>query len=178
MIEPVILEVMHRLNEPVPALVQGLGSASLVRSARTRPGRTETSSRWVDHWTKRAQDQVDALVRAYAAGPIEADHLAQLDRLIALLDAGTDETSKTYRRYEKLTKGFLKQLRASAPADAAAFAAQRDRIFGDWARAALVRSELILALRALRARYRPDAGTGDIFDNPDDLTAYLRGVAA
>ena len=178
MIDSVILAVSLHLSQPVPGLVQQITAASVPPTPQTGERHVRRFERWVDQWADRAQEQVARLGAAYAKGPVEPHHLSQLDNAIALLDLGTSESATLFRRQEAVTGRFLKRLLDRDPDHAAAFALERERLLKAWSRAALLRVDLILALRAIRALHRPDAGSGPVFDNAEDLADYLRTVAA
>ncbi len=178
MIDAAIIDLTHHLSRQPPAIVSPHLAVRGGATARASERLVRDAERWNAEWARDAEAQVDALRLRLEKEPVTAQDLRQLDRLIDLLTEQTDAQAATFRSQEKRTRRFLKQVKARAPDEAARLAAERDRLFAAYARSCLVRFDLILALRALRATYDPAARSGPIFTDPAALEEYLRAPAA
>lgn len=178
MIDAAIIDLTHHLSAQPPAIV----SASLAirggAGVRASERLVRDAERWNADWASNAERQVETLRRQLQQGPVAPHDLRQLDRLIDLLTEQTDAQAATYRSLEKRTRRFLKRMKARAPDEASRLAAERDRLFAAYARSCLIRFELVLALRAIRATHDPAARSGPIFTDPAALEEYLRAPAA
>ncbi|MET7244075.1 hypothetical protein ABZT49_11955 [Methylobacterium sp. EM32] len=178
MIDAAIIDLTHHLSRQPPAIVSPYLAAQAATTARASERLVRDAERWNADWARDAERQVDGLRLRLETGPVTAQDLRQLDRLIDLLTEQTDTQAATFRSLEKRTRRFLKQVKARAPQDAARLAAERDRLFAAYARSCLIRFELVLALRALRAGHDPAAQSGPVFTDPAALEKYLRAPAA
>ena len=108
------------------------------------------------------------------AGP---DELAALDRIIAAVDERqalmAKEAREDQRRWERLVK---RGLRVSP--DGAMAREFMERAAGLLERQHSERAHFGLFLRALRARFDPDAKGGPTFDDPVALESHLRSAMA
>ncbi|BAQ44201.1 MULTISPECIES: hypothetical protein [Methylobacterium] len=178
MIDAALIDLTHHLSRQPPAIV----SPSLVArggvTARASERLVRDAERWNADWARDAETQVEALRVRLDAEPVAARDLHQLDRLIDLLADQTDAQASTFRNLEKRTRRFLKRMKVFAPDDATRLAAERDRLFAAYARSCLIRFELVMALRALRASHDPASRSGPVFTDPTTLEEYLRAPAA
>ncbi|MCF4128274.1 hypothetical protein [Methylobacterium sp. SyP6R] len=178
MIDAAIIDLTYHLSRQPPAIVSPHLAVRGAATARASERLVRDAERWNAEWARDAEAQVDALRLRMEKGPVTTQDLRQLDRLIDLLTEQTDAQAATFRSQEKRTRRFLKQVKARAPDEGARLTAERDRLFAAYARSCLIRFDLILALRALRATYDPAARSGPIFTDPAALEEYLRAPAA
>ncbi|BCM85846.1 hypothetical protein [Methylobacterium indicum] len=178
MIDAALIDLTHHLSRQPPAIVSPSLALRGAVTARASERLVRDAERWNADWARDAETQVDALRARLETEPVATRELHQLDRLIDLLAEQTDAQAATFRNLEKRTRRFLKRVKAVAPNDAVRLAAERDRLFAAYARSCLIRFELVLALRALRASHDPAARSGPVFTNSAVLEDYLRAPAA
>jgi hypothetical protein len=183
MFDPTLIDALsHALAPPPPAVVRSafdIDGALAAHRAENRRRYDEASralERWVaqgralreDLWTKLEHhgDQ---------AGPAE---LEALERIIAAVDERQALMAKEIREDERQWKRLVKRGFRISP--------EHGAIARDFMMKALElaerqhneRADFGLFLRALRARFDPDARGGRTFDNPDELEGYLRSATA
>jgi hypothetical protein len=179
MIDPAIIDLMHHMSMPPPAIERPAGVRSWA-VADTDAG--EEHARLIEietaKWIAEAEKRIAGLIADFAGIEATSSHLRRLDQMIDTVENFVASEALDYRRWVKRTQIIVKRVKARSAREGALVALQRDRILKALARHGLAKQDALSALRALRSEKTGASRSGPIFDNADDLTVYLRAAVA
>ena len=182
MFDPALIDALSHALAPPPAIVRSVfehdGTLAAAKAENQR--RYDEAAQALDRWVTRGRALREELWtrlehRSVEAGP---DELAALDRIIAAVDERqalmAKEAREDQRRWERLVKRGLRV----SPRHGAMAREFMERAAGLLERQHSERADFGLFLRALRARFDPDAKGGPTFDDPVALESHLRSAMA
>lgn len=132
----------------------------------------------INQWIASLDRAREMVERVVDQSDLTSTDYAQITDLIEEWEADAELRANSVRRFAKKVERDAKRLFAIDPALGAAVRAVGQQLIEEDKRAIEAQLDYALFMRAFRAEFDPETRGGPVFNDPDDLEAYLRQATA